>query len=434
MSKLKRLGLFLSFMLSFSAWGGALKIEITQGVSSAQPIAIVPFSSDQVVGGVMVDIAQVISDDLARSGRFKPLSRLDMLSKPSSSEQVNFRNWQALGQDNLVVGKVLPAGNGRLNIQFQLFDVYKGEQLTGFSIPASQSGLRAAAHRISDLIYEKLTGQKGAFSTRIAYVTSMPGATGAIEYKIQVADADGFGSKTIVTSSEPVMSPAWSPRGDKLSYVSYEGRRSSIYTQTLRSGQREKLRSFKGINGAPAWSPDASQLALTLSKDGSADIYVYNVITRSFRRLTRSYAIDTEPSWSPDGRHIIFTSDRGGKPQIYRIPASGGKAERLTFEGVYNARASYSPDGKRIIMVHRINGQYRIASLELATGFTSILSNGSLDESPSYAPNGSMILYSTSDGLKTILAAVSSDGKVHQKLRLQGGDVREPAWSPFKQY
>jgi len=432
MNKVNKIGLLLSLIISSSAWGGALKIEITQGVSSAQPIAVVPFSSQQIVGGVTVDIAQIVSDDLARSGRFKPLSRLDMLAKPSSAEQVNFRNWQALGQDNLLIGKVLPAANGYLTVQFQLFDVYKGEQLTGFSIPANNASLRAVAHRISDLVYETLTGQKGAFSTRIAYITSTHAAQGEAEYKIQVADADGFGAKTIVTSSEPLMSPAWSPRGDKLSYVSYERRRSSIYTQTLRTGQREKLRSFKGINGAPSWSPDGSRLALTLSKDGSADIYIYNVITRSFRRLTRSYAIDTEPDWSPDGRHIIFTSDRGGKPQIYQISVNGGQAKRLTFEGEYNARASYSPDGKAITMVHRVNGQYRIASLELKTGFTHILSGGHLDESPSYAPNGSMILYSTSDGLKTILAAVSSDGKVRQKLRLHGGDVREPAWSPFK--
>jgi TolB protein len=356
-----------------------------------------------------------------------------MLNKPSTAEQVNFRNWQSLGQDNLVIGNVTTGINGMLNVQFQLFDVYKGEQLTGFSIPANRSSLRGVAHRISDLIYEKITGQKGAFSTRMAYVTSTRGASGKTEYKIQVADADGYGTKTIVTSSEPLMSPAWSPRGDKISYVSYEGRRSSIYTQTLRTGQREKLRSFKGINGAPSWSPDGSQLALTLSKDGSADIYIYNVITRSFRRLTRSYAIDTEPDWSPDGRQIIFTSDRGGKPQIYKISVNGGKARRVTFEGSYNARASYSPDGKNIAMVHRVNGQYRIATLNLKTGFTDVLTNGQLDESPSYAPNGSMILYSTNDGLKSILAAVSSDVKVRQKLRLQGGEVREPAWSPFKQ-
>ncbi|AGS40479.1 MULTISPECIES: Tol-Pal system beta propeller repeat protein TolB [Cycloclasticus] len=432
MQKMIKTVLFLSAFVTFSAMSEALRIEITQGVSSAQPIVIVPFSSEQVIGGLPVDIAQIVSDDLARSGRFKPLPRTDMLNKPSSAEQVNFRNWQSLGQDNLVIGRVTPTANGMLTVQFQLFDVYKGEQLTGFSIPANTANLRGVAHRISDLIYENLTGQQGAFSTRMAYVTSMMGANGKQEYKIQVADADGYGAKTIVTSTEPLMSPSWSPRGDKISYVSYEGLRSSIYTQTLRTGQREKLRSFKGINGAPSWSPDGSQLALTLSKDGSADIYIYNVITRSFRRLTRSYAIDTEPDWSPDGRHIIFTSDRGGKPQIYRISASGGQAARVTFEGSYNARASYSPDGKYIVMVHRVNGQYRIATLDLKSGFTNILTNGSLDESPSYAPNGSMILYSTNDGLKSILAAVSSDGKVRQKLRLQEGEVREPAWSPFK--
>jgi len=432
MQRYIKVGLLISALLSFSAMAEALKIEITQGVSSAQPIAVIPFSTTQVVEGLPVDIAQVVSDDLAGSGRFKPLSRIDMLNKPSTAEQVNFRNWQALGQDNLVVGKVMTDASGKLLVQFQLFDVYKGEQITGFSIPASRSNLRGVAHRISDLIYEKLTGQKGAFSTRMAYVTSMLGSNGKTEYKIQVADADGYGAKTIVSSTEPMMSPAWSPRGDKISYVSYEARRSSIYTQTLRTGQREKLRSFKGINGAPSWSPDGTQLALTLSKDGSADIYIYNVITRSFRRLTRSYAIDTEPDWSPDGRQIIFTSDRGGKPQIYRISVNGGQAARVTFEGSYNARASYSPDGKFITMVQRVNGQYRIATLELKTGFTTILTNGQLDESPSYAPNGSMILYSTNDGLKSILAAVSSDGKVRQKLRLRGGDVREPAWSPFK--
>lgn len=432
MKRMINAALILTILISSSALSEALKIEITQGVSSAQPIAVVPFLNTQSANALPVDIAQIISDDLVRSGRFKSLSRFDMLNKPSSAEQVNFRNWQALGQDNLVIGKVVDNANGQLTVQFQLFDVYKGEQLTGFSIPANRADLRAVAHRISDLIYEKLTGQKGAFSTRMAYVTSMQDLNGQHEYKIQVADADGFGAKTIVTSSEPIMSPTWSPAGDKISYVSFEQRRSSIYTQTLKTGAREKLRSFKGINGAPSWSPDGTQLALTLSKDGSADIYIYNVITRSFRRLTTSYAIDTEPDWSPDGRQIIFTSDRGGKPQIYRVSVNGGQAARVTYEGSYNARARHSPDGKNIAMVHRVNGQYRIATLELKTGFISILTDGKLDESPSYAPNGSMILYSTNDGLKSILAAVSSDGKVRQKLRLQGGEVREPAWSPFK--
>jgi len=379
-----------------------------------------------------VDIAAIIGADLARSGRFKVMSRTDLLSQPNSGDQVNFRNWQALGQDNLVVGRIAQEPNGTMSVQFQLFDVYKGEQLTGFRIPAQAKELRAVAHRISDLIYEKLTGQKGAFSTRIAYVTSSPTTNGEQRYKVQVADADGYGPKTIVTSTEPLMSPTWSSAGDKISYVSYERGRSAIYTQTLSTGQREKLRSFKGINGAPAWSPDDSQLALTLSKDGSADIYIYNVITRSFRRLTTSYAIDTEPNWSPDGRQILFTSDRGGKPQLYQISVNGGRASRVTREGTYNARGRYAPDGKSIVMVHRVNGEYKIASLDLKTGFTTVLTRGKLDESPTFAPNGSMILYSTKDGLKSILAAVSSDGKVRQKLSLQGGEVREPAWSPFK--
>jgi TolB protein len=431
MQTLSKIFLLSVLFVSLPAWA-VLKIEITQGVSSAQPIAVVPFASDPIVGVLPVDIAQVVSDDLTRSGRFKVLPRADMLSRPSSADQVTFRNWQALGQDNLVIGKITQGVNGLLNVQFQLFDVYKGEQLTGFSIPARPSDLRGVAHRISDLVYEKLTGQKGAFSTRIAYVTSQAGPSGKPEYKIQVADADGFGPKTIVSSTEPLMSPAWSPRGDKLSYVSFEGTRSAIYSQTLSTGAREKLKSFKGINGAPAWSPDGTQLALTLSKDGSADIYIYNVITRSFRRLTKSYAIDTEPAWSPDGRQLIFTSDRGGKPQLYRISINGGRAARVTFEGDYNARGRYSLDGKSIVMVHRINRQYKIAMLDLKTGFTRILTKGNLDESPSFAPNGSMILYSTKDGLKSILAAVSSDGQVHQKFRLQGGEVREPAWSPFK--
>jgi TolB protein len=410
----------------------ALKIEITQGVSSAQPIAIVPFASNPEAGILPVDIAQVVSDDLSRSGRFNALSRSDFLNRPSTKEQVNFRNWQVLGQDNLVIGRVTQDINGLMMVEFQLFDVYKGEQLTGFSIPANMSDLRGVAHRISDLIYEKLTGQRGAFSTRIAYITSQANQAGKPEYQIQVADADGFDPKTIVTSSEPLMSPAWSPRGDKLSYVSFEGTRSAIYTQTLATGAREKLRSFKGINGAPSWSRDGLQIALTLSKDGSADIYIYNVATRFFRRLTTSYAIDTEPDWSPDGRHIIFTSDRGGKPQLYKISVNGGRASRITFEGSYNARGRYSPDGKSITMVHRVKGLYRIALLDLKNGFTQILTKGSLDESPTFAPNGSIVLYSTKDGLKSILAAVSSDGKVRQKFRLQGGEVREPAWSPFK--
>lgn len=407
-----------------------LTIEITEGVAGAQPIAIVPFAQQGFVDRLPVDVARVVSDDLARSGRFKVLPREDMLSRPATGDLINFRNWQALGQDNLVVGSIQREPSGRYVVQFELYDVFKNRQLLGFRIPDSGDNLRGLAHRISDIIYEKLTGQAGAFSTRIAYVTSTQDLSGKLRYQIQVADADGFAPKTIVTSTEPLMSPAWSPSGNHLTYVSFEKGRSSIYTQTLTTGQREKLHSFKGINGAPSWSPDGTRLALTLSKDGSADIYVYNVITRQFRRLTTHYAIDTEPDWSPDGRHILFTSDRGGKPQLYRLAVNGGRVERITFEGDYNARGRYSPDGKSICMVHRVNGAYRIGLLDLSSGFIRVLTEGSLDESPSFAPNGSMILYSTKDGRRSVLAAVSSDGRVHQRLRLQGGEVREPAWSP----
>lgn len=407
-----------------------LTIEITEGVAGALPIAIVPFSHLGAAGALPVDIAQVVSDDLQRSGRFKVLSRSDMLSRPTTGDQINFRNWQALGQDNLVTGSVQRQPGGGYVVQFELFDVFKNRQLIGFRIPDNGGNLRGVAHRISDIIYEKLTGQPGAFSTRIAYVTSTQDVNGKISYQIQVADADGFAPKTIVTSTEPLMSPAWSPSGQHLTYVSFEKGRSSIYTQTLTTGQREKLHAFKGINGAPSWSPDGTRLALTLSKDGNPEIYIYNVITRQFQRLTNHYAIDTEPDWSPDGRHILFTSDRGGKPQLYRVAVSGGRVERITFEGDYNARGRYAPDGKSICLVHRVNGDYRIGLMDLGTGFIQVLTDGALDESPSFAPNGGMILYSTQDGRRSVLSAVSSDGRVHQRLRLQGGEVREPAWSP----
>lgn len=422
--------LMFVMLLSSQPASAVLTIEITEGVAGAQPISVVPFAQQGFVGRLPVDVAQVIADDLGRSGRFKVLPRADMLSRPTTGDLINFRNWQALGQDNLVIGSIQQEPTGRYVVQFELFDVFKSRQLIGFRIPDSGDNLRGVAHRISDIIYEKLTGQAGAFSTRIAYVTSVQDLSGKHSYQIQVADADGFAPKTIVTSTEPLMSPAWSPSGNHLTYVSFEKGRSSIYTQTLTTGQREKLQTFKGINGAPSWSPDGTRLAVTLSKDGSADIYLYNVITRQFSRLTTHYAIDTEPDWSPDGRFILFTSDRGGKPQLYRVPVNGGRVERITYEGDYNARGRYSPDGKSICMVHRVNGAYRIGLMDVATGFIRVLTEGSLDESPSFAPNGSMILYSTKDGRRSVLAAVSSDGRVHQRLRLQGGEVREPAWSP----
>ncbi len=408
-----------------------LTIEITEGVEGALPIAVVPFGW-QGPGSPPVDLAEVINADLQRSGRFKTIPPVDMLSRPTSAEAIEFKDWRALDMENLVVGQVRPKGTGGYEIRFQLFDVYKGEQLTGYTIPTTAPNLRATAHRIADLIYEKLLGVPGAFATRVAYITSVKQGDGASRIDLNIADADGYNPETIVSSSEPLLSPAWSPDGRKLAYVSFEGGQSAIYIQEVYVGQRSKVTNFKGINGAPAWSPDGRKLAMTLSKDGNPDIFVYDLATRKLRAVTRHYGIDTEPAWSPDGRHLVFTSDRGGKPQIYRVSAFGGKAERVTFQNSYNARASYSPDGKLLTLVTREDGNYRIAVQDLESGVMQVLSQGSLDESPSFAPNGGMIIFASKAGYRGVLAAVSVDGRVRQRLALQEGDVREPVWSPFK--
>ncbi len=296
-----------------------------------------------------------------------------------------------------------------------------------------RSDLRATAHHIADIVYETLTGQPGAFATRIAYVTSVQLAENKERVELRIADADGYSPQTIVSSEEPIMSPAWSPDGRKIAYVSFENAQPSIWVQEVFTGKRQKMTAFKGINGAPAWSPDGRYLALTLSKDGNPDIFVMDVARRSLRPLTRHWSIDTEPAWSPDGKSLVFTSDRGGAPQIYRVPVSGGEAQRVSFEGKYNARASYSPNGRLLTMVTRVDKQYRIATLDLETRDFRVMSTGRLDESPSFAPNGSMIIYATRVNGKGVLAAVSTDGRIQQRLRLQEGDVREPVWSPYHQ-
>lgn len=380
----------------------ALEIEITQGVEGALPIAVVPFRWAGGPGEPAQNVGDIIAADLHRSGRFKTLPVGDMLSRPGKTADVDFRDWRAVNVENLVIGEVRPNGPGAYRVQFQLFDVFAGEQITAYTMPTTSADLRTTAHRIADIIYETLTGQPGAFATRIAYVTSVRAKDGKEKVELRVADSDGYNPQPIVASGEPLMSPAWSPDGRRIAYVSFENNKPSIWVQEVFTGRREKLTSFDGINGAPAWSPDGRYMALTLSKDGNPDIFIMDLVRRQLRPLTRHWGIDTEPAWSPDSRNLIFTSDRGGTPQIYRVSVTGGEPERITFEGKYNARASYSRDGRLITLVSRVNGDYRIATLDTENDEIRILSSGTLDESPSFAPNGSMIIYATRSGGKGV--------------------------------
>ena len=407
-----------------------LTIEITKGIESTIPIAVVPFGWKNTTRKPPISLTSVIQADLIRSGLFKILDEGDMLTTPTKTEQVRFRNWQALGQDYLVIGQVTEMPSGKYQVQFQLFDVYKNEQFLGYRLTVPAKDLRRTAHHISDLVYEKLTGKKGIFGTRLAYVTSTIKTNNKKLFKLIVADADGFNPKIVTSSIEPLMSPAWSPDGKKIAYVSFENRRSAVFIQTLADGQRIKVASYKGINGAPAFSPDGTELALTLSKDGSPDIYILNLETSSLRKITKSYGIDTEASWSPDGSSIVYTSDRGGKPQLYMVSRYGGDAKRLTFDGDYNARGRFSADGRHIAMVHANRGDYRIAVMNMATRAVKVLTSGRYDEAPSFSPNGEMLLYASRKNNKEVLSAVSIDGKMQQNLAFSLGQVRDPAWSP----
>jgi TolB protein len=408
----------------------ALTVEITQGVVGATPVAVVPFGPVGV--SLPVDVADVIAADLRRSGRFAPEARDDLIARPYEPGQVNFRDWRLIKADYLVIGKVTPYGAG-YTVQFHLFDVFRGVQMSGYSLRSDAANLRHTAHQIADMVYETITGEPGAFATRIAYITVTNIGGGKRRYSLEVADSDGYDPRPVVQSPQALMSPAWSPDGTRLAYVSFETNRPRIYVQDLRTGQRQLITSFEGINGAPAWSPDGTKMALVLSKDGNPEIYVLTTATKQLRRLTDSLGIDTEPAWSPDGRSIIFTSDRGGTPQIYSMSVDGGRPERLTFEGNYNARASYSSDGRTIVMVHGENNRFQIAVMDLQSKALQVLTDGQLDESPSFAPNGRIIIYATEEKNRGVLAAVSVDGRVKQRLSAREGDAREPVWAPLRQ-
>lgn len=411
-----------------------LTIEITQGADDPTSIAIVPFEW-RGRGKLDEDIPAIVSADLQRVGQFAPVAQQDMLSLPAEYGEVVFRDWRAIGADYVVVGRILQVRPDEpIVVEYEVADVYRQQRVMSRQLRGSSAQLRDLAHKVSDEIYEKLTGIKGAFSTRILYVTAKSLGAGSFNYRLVMADADGARPKTLLDSAEPILSPSWAPGGGEIAYVSFEnGGRPGIYRHQLRTGLRERMVSFPGINGAPAWSPDGNKLAMVLSKGGNPDIYVMDMGTRRLSSVVSHYAIDTEPSWMPDGKSLLFTSDRGGAPQIYRVELSSGKVERLTFDGDYNARATFLPERNAIVMVHRPSGQraFHVAIQSLDSGQVRILSQSSLDESPSVAPNGAMLMYATKHAGRGILAVVSVDGSVRFRLPSSAGDVREPAWSPY---
>ncbi|HET7300281.1 MAG TPA: Tol-Pal system beta propeller repeat protein TolB [Oleiagrimonas sp.] len=428
--------LFLLLGLSLAGMGSAraqgLSIDIVNGTKSAIPIAVVPFANENAGLPPSTHVAQVIHQDLARCGKFRPLDRNDLVSFPHRGNEIKFAAWKLLKQDYIVVGHVSDAGGGAFKVSFELWDVNRQQSLLGQSYTAQAGDLRGIAHQIADAIYQKIIGEPGAFFTRIAYVTST-GTAPNITYSLIVADSDGYNPQVVVRSHEPLLSPAWSPDGKEVAYVSFESGNSAIYVQNLATGARRLVSGRSGINGAPSFSPDGSKLAVSLSSVGNPEIFIIDMASGKATRLTHNYAIDTEPEWMPDGQQIVFTSDRAGKPQLYEMPSSGGSPERITFQGAYNSNASVGYKGKQIAMVQGNGNVYRIAVMDRSLGGQEhFVSPGNFDEDPSFAPNGSMLLYAATQGTRGVLYAVSADGKVRQRLVLSHGSVRSPAWGPFR--
>ncbi len=421
-------------VLALCAAGAAhaeLKIEITSGVRDPVPIAIVPFTPAAPADGGL-DVAEVVQHDLEGSGRFKGLPRSRQPGTPTQADQVVVANWKGAGSDYVVVGRLSALANGSLAVDFDLINTLTGARLASQRFVGMPSALRNAAHRVSDVVYQKILGVRGAFATRIAYV-AVQGTAPALRYQLIVADADGANQHLILESQRPLMSPAWSPDGLWLAYVSFETKHSAVYVQLVRTGERRQVSARAGVNGAPEWSPDGHKLALTLGgSGGNPDIYVLDLESQGLTRLTDDPAIDTEPDWAPDGRSLYFTSDRAGSPQIYQVGMQpGAKPKRVTFSGTYNARPRVSPDGSQLAMVTLEGSNYRIGIMDLASGAVRVLSHGRLDESPSFAPNGATLIYSERDGNSGALATVSTDGLTGLRLRATEGEVQDPAWGPF---
>jgi TolB protein len=406
-------------------------ILVTSGSDRATPIAVVPFG---LQGGSVLpeDIADIIGNDLRNSGYYSPIPRQNMISQPSQASEVIFRDWKALGAQYVMVGSIVPAG-GRLQVQYALFNVATEQQVLTGSVAGSTDQLRDMAHYIADQSFEKLTGIKGAFSTRMLYVTAERFSTNNTRYTLQRSDYDGARAVTLLQSREPILSPRFAPDGKRIAYVSFEQKRPRIFIQNIDTGRREQVTNFEGLNGAPAWSPDGSRLAFVLSKDGNPDLYVMNVASRQISRVTAGPGINTEPFWGKDGNTLYFTSDRGGKPQIYKQSVGGGGAERVTFVGNYNANPKLSADEKTLVMIHRQQGftNFKVAAQDLQRGSVKILSETSLDESPTVAPNGTMLIYATRQQGRGVLMLVSLNGRVRLPLPTAQGEVREPSWSPY---
>jgi TolB protein len=424
-----RIGLALAGLGCAPALRAELQIDITKGVTDPIPIAVVPFG--QAAGATSAfDYASVVQHDLDGSGRFRTMERRRLRTQPTRSAEVAVADWHADGQDYVLVGRV--AAGARPQIDCELVNALTGQLLGSRRVVADPANPRAAAHQVSDFVYEKIIGTRGAFATRIAYV-AVEGAPPAQRFQLIVADADGENSQVVLDSHQPIMSPAWSADGQWLAYVSFENRAASVVVQELRSGERRQVSARTGVNGAPAWSPDGRRLALTLSgSGGNLDIYVLDLGTQALTRITDDPAIDTEAAWSPDGTQLYFTSDRSGGPQIYRTEvAQHQRVQRLTFGSAYNARPRLSPDGRLLALVSREGSDYRIAVQDLASGNVRVLTRGSLDESPSFAPNGMSLIYAGHSGERGALATVAIDGLVSQQLKSDRGDVREPVWGPF---